>query len=151
MKIIFAAALAAATSLAHSEPPSDGSGSPARSGEAVSDVVRASISNAKQLGIACRLYSMDHDGHYPFLLMDVYPDYVGTKTLFACPLCPKEQFGFAYFWGKVSDPPKQVLLYSKAPTPGGQWIVVFNDLTCKLVAEEPQPPEPEAKGAGKAK
>jgi hypothetical protein len=149
--ILIAVALTIVTSLAVAEPPAN---DPATKPETLSDIVKETVSNSRQLGLACKLFAMDHGGLYPPLLMHVYPDYIAVKTIFTCPLCLKEQIGYAYFGGKDSDPPKQVLLYSKAPTAEGKWVVIHNDLTYELVAEEPKQPEapakePESKGVPK--
>jgi hypothetical protein len=141
MRIIAVGVLAVVISMGRAEPPLKDSGRQPGSTENLADVIEATVSNARQLGLACKIYSMDHGGAYPPSLTDVYPDYVGVKTIFVCPLCPKERVGYAYFGGKASDPPKQVLLYSKAPIPDGEWVVIYNDLTFELVSKEPKRPE----------
>jgi len=143
--IVIAVTLTFVTSLAFAEPPPN---DPESKQDALSDIVKQTISNSRQLGLACRLFAMDHGGLYPPLLPDVYPDYIGLKIIFTCPLCPKEQLGYPYFGSKDSDPPKQALLYSKAPTADGKWVVIHNDLTYELVAEGPKQPEEPAEKPG---
>ena len=106
-----------------------------------SEIGKASLSNAKQLGVACKLYALDHDGDYPPNLLELYPDYLATKELFPCPMVPGQDLGYAYVGGKVSDPPKQPLLYSKSAFADGKWVVVYNDLTGEFVKEKPKRPK----------
>jgi hypothetical protein len=128
---------------AHSEPPAKDPASQPASIE-TTRIGEVSISHAKQLGLACKLYSMDNGGAYPPTLLDLYPDYIATKECFLCPMAPEQDLGYAYVGGKDTDPPKQVLLYSKAASEDGKWVVVYNDLTAEFVNKEPQRPKAQA-------
>lgn len=43
---------------------------------AIKGPMTRSLSNAKQIAIACKLYAMDNDGHYPVNLSELEPNYL---------------------------------------------------------------------------
>ncbi|HWB58679.1 MAG TPA: hypothetical protein VG733_04270 [Chthoniobacteraceae bacterium] len=97
------------------------------------------LSNAKQIGLACRLYASDNDGKYPPKLEDLIPTYLQDKNLFVSPLSAnKEEMGFEYLGAGLtdSDDPTKILLRSKDTTPDGLRVVVFLDSSGKIVPDK---------------
>ena len=86
------------------------------------------LAEAKQIGLACKLYAGDHQGDFPPTLDDLVPKYLPDKHLLVCPLGKGHpESGYDYFGGKTSDPNSKVLLSSKATTRNHQRIVVHID------------------------
>lgn len=86
-----------------------------------------SLSNAKQIAIACRLYAMDHQEAFPKKLDELIPDYLPDRTLFTSTLSPGEPMAYEYFGGSEKDPSNKVLLMSKFKDRRGKRIIVFVD------------------------
>ncbi len=87
-----------------------------------------SLSNARQIAIACRVYATDHEGAFPPRLEELVPKYLPDSLKLVCPLSgPEVPNGYDYLGGKDSDPPKQVLLVSKASGHKGLRIVAHVD------------------------
>ena len=42
-------------------------------------------SRLKQLGLACNMYAMDYDGHFPERLSLLYPSYLSDLEIYVCP------------------------------------------------------------------
>lgn len=85
-------------------------------------IVINSLSDAREIQLACYNYASDHGGHFPQKLEQLGPEYISDKRLLHCPmglrLWPfsedEPSIGFDYFGGKTTDPSDQVLLRSKA-------------------------------------
>lgn len=94
------------------------------------------LSEAKQIGLACKLYAGDHDGNYPPTLEQLTPTYLADDHLLAG-LKKKDEAaqGYEYFGGKDSDPPKTVLLRSRGATDQHQRVTVYSDNSAELVRE----------------
>lgn len=102
-----------------------------------------SLSNAKQIALACKLYAMDHDGNFPPTLDVLVPEYLPDRAVFICPMSgPDVPMGFEYFGGKETDPPKKVLLVSKASDRRGRRVVVRVDTSGQIENYVPGLPAP---------
>jgi hypothetical protein len=86
-----------------------------------------SLSNAKQIGIACHLYAVDHNEAFPQKLDELVPDYLPDRTLFTSSLSPGEPMAYQYYGGSRKDPAEKVLLMSKFKDRRGKRIMVFVD------------------------
>jgi hypothetical protein len=105
-------------------------------------VATKSLSNAKQIGVACRIYAVDNDGKYPPNLAALVPDYLPDTSTFVSPYAPEEKMGYVYHPG-LSDtsPPAAVLIEDKFSEREKRRIVVFADGSGK-VENVPAKPEP---------
>ena len=71
----------------------------------------ASLSNARQIAMACKLYAADHGGKFPPSLQGLVPDYLPNAAIFVSPFAPSEPIGYIYHPNVDSPPdPKTVLL-----------------------------------------
>jgi Domain of unknown function (DUF4190)/GYF domain 2 len=92
-----------------------------------------SLSNAKQIGLGCKLYAQDNRGAFPQTLEELVPDYLPTRDVFICPLSgPSVPIGYEYYGGKETDPAEQVLLASKALSKGKRRVIVHVDLSGEI-------------------
>ena len=95
-----------------------------------------SMSNARQIQIACMQYAMDNDGKFPQNLEQLVPNYLPDKRAFVCPLSEdKTSTGYEYFGGKDNDDPNKVLLQSKATTKRHERVIVRVDGSAQLKRE----------------
>jgi hypothetical protein len=91
------------------------------------------LSEGKQIGVACKLYAMDHQGNYPPTLNQLIPDYLTDAKLFECPLRKGQPpLGYQYFGGKDTDPADKVLLSSNATTRDRKRLLVFSNGSAAL-------------------
>ena len=99
-----------------------------------------SMSNARQLVMACRSYGADHSGSYPAELGElVKSGAISDEKILRDPLLHDEsQIGYEYFGAgmKDSDPPDKVLLMSKSQDSRGKKVVARNDGSVRV---EPPP------------
>jgi len=73
------------------------------------------LSNAKSIGVACRLYAVDHEGKFPTKLEDLVPDFIPDASDLLCPYPdPKNPVPFEYFGGSEKDDPDKILIASPA-------------------------------------
>jgi hypothetical protein len=72
-----------------------------------------SVSNARQIALACRAYAQDHHDAFPPTLEELVPRYLPDRKSLTCPFSPGEIVGYVYFGGTTNDPPDKVLLMSK--------------------------------------
>ena len=85
------------------------------------------LSNAKQIGIGCKIYAADHDGKFPPNLDDLVPDYLPDAAALACPYPdPKHPVPFEYLGGSEKDDPQKVLV-SSPEVPGKGRVFVYVD------------------------
>ena len=93
-----------------------------------------SLSNAKQIGTACRLYAVDNSGKFPPTLEDLVPDYLPDAKIFASPFAPDVPMGFSYTAG-LSDtsPAGTVLLEDKFSLQKKMRIVVRVDTSGEVI------------------
>ena len=91
------------------------------------------LAQAKQVGLACKLYASDHDGKFPPTLDDLMPDYLLDKKLLVCPLNDeKTGNGYEYFGGTDTDEPDKILLMSKDHSPDHKRVVIHVDNSGEL-------------------
>jgi Domain of unknown function (DUF4190) len=82
------------------------------------------LSNAKQIGIACKIYAVDNDGKFPAKLEELIPDYLPDASILACQYPdPAKPVAYDYFGGTEKDDPKKILLASPAVEGKGRVIV----------------------------
>lgn len=87
-----------------------------------------SLSNARQIGIACRLYATDNGGKFPPKLEALVPDYLADTKIFVSPFAPNEAMGYTYTAGLTdSSQPDLDLLEDKFSVNEGQRVVVHVD------------------------
>ena len=84
-----------------------------------------SLSNAKQIGTACILYSMDHENAFPPKLDDLIPEYLDDRKLFTSTLSPGEPMAYTYYGGSSKDPADKVLLMSKFKDRRNRRIIIY--------------------------
>ncbi len=85
------------------------------------------LSDAKQIGTACKIYAIDHDGKFPEDLEDLVPDFLPDAAVLECRYPdPKNPVGFEYFGGTDKDDPQKVLLSSPAVPGKGRVFVYVN-------------------------
>jgi type II secretory pathway pseudopilin PulG len=71
------------------------------------------LSNARQIGTACRIYAGDHQGRFPVRLQELVPDYLPDPTILDCRYPDrKNPVPYDYFGGSENDPPRKVLIAS---------------------------------------
>ena len=82
------------------------------------------LSNAKQIGTACKIYAIDNDGKFPAKLDQLIPDYLSDATILACQYPdPAKPVAYEYFGGTDKDDPKKVLVASPAVEGKGRVFV----------------------------
>ena len=88
-----------------------------------------SLAQAKQIGLACKLYAGDHDGKFPPTLDALMPTYLTEAKVLVSPFAPDEPLGYTYHPGLTEkSPPATILLEDQyAPGVAGQKVVVHVD------------------------
>jgi hypothetical protein len=88
-----------------------------------------SMSNAKQIVFACKVYAVDHNGNYPPYLDALFPTYLTDRKALISPLMPLMQVGYDYTPGfQDTSPPNLIVLEDKfAPKLKHIRIVVYTD------------------------
>jgi hypothetical protein len=100
-----------------------------------------SLSNAKQIALACQLYALENKGNFPQTLEELVPVYLPDRKTLVCPLSgPTVPIGYEYFGGKQTDPPETVLLASKALSKGKRRVIAHTDASAELVRNPPPLP-----------
>ena len=85
------------------------------------------LSNAKQIGTACKIYATDNDGKFPAKLEDLIPDYLPNAGILACGYPdPAKPVAFEYFGGTEKDDPEKILISSPAVAGKGRVFVHVN-------------------------
>lgn len=93
-----------------------------------------SLSNAKQIGLACILYAGDHGGMFPPTLEDLIPDYLPQASVFISPFAPDEEMGYRYTAGLTDkSPPATILLEDKFASAKKLQVVVYVDASGKII------------------
>ena len=91
------------------------------------------LAQAKQIGLACKIYAADHDGKYPPSLDALGPEYLSTRTLLVSPFAPSDPMGYKYHAGLTDDmAPDTILLEDKYPAPGGGHVTVYLDNSAEV-------------------
>ena len=88
-----------------------------------------SLANAKQIGLACKLYAADNNGKFPPTLDALLPAYMNDATSFVSPFAPNEPVGYTYHAGLTEKSPAAAVLVEDKFAPGvaGQKVVVHVD------------------------
>lgn len=90
------------------------------------------LSNAKQVGAACKIYALEHDGKFPAKLEDLVPEIIPDASVLLCPYPdPKNPVPFEYFGGSENDGPQKVLLASPAVEGKGR-VFIYVDGSGKV-------------------
>ena len=94
-----------------------------------------SLSNAKQIGLACKQYAIDNDGHFPPSLNALFPTYLSTRSVLVSPLAPGEPIGYIYTVGLTdTSATDSVLIEDKfAPKAKHKRIVVYADDSARVL------------------
>lgn len=93
-----------------------------------------SLSNAKKIGAACKLYAIDNDGKYPRTLAALVPDYLPDGKVFISPFAPDEASGYTYRAGlSEKSPAKTVLIEDKFAGREKKRIVVYTDISGEVL------------------
>lgn len=89
-----------------------------------------SLSNAKQIGLACKLWALDNDGAFPPSLEVLVPDYIPTTQVFISPFNSTMPMGYTYHAGLTENSPPETVLIEDTFAPGaGQNVVVHVDIS----------------------
>jgi hypothetical protein len=87
-----------------------------------------SLANAKQIGVACKIYALDYNGKYPPNLKVLVPDYLPDVSIFISPFAPDEPIGYIYHPGLTdSSPATAVLLEDKFAESEKKRVVIYAD------------------------
>ena len=69
------------------------------------------MSNLKQIGYACHLWSGDYNERFPASLEALFPDYISDREIFSCPTTPAAM-SYCFVSGlTAADRPTWVLAY----------------------------------------
>lgn len=120
----FQAEAQTATSIAASAP------SPATQEDDVK--LERCLTNAKLIGMACKISAGDNDGPFPKDLETLVPDYLPERAILSSPLAPKPgQIDYDYFGAgsKMTDSAAKILLRGRYTTKDGRRSVVHFDGT----------------------
>jgi len=100
-----------------------------------------SMSNAKQLATACKLYAIDNKGKFPPTLQALVPDYLANKDIFPSPFRPEVPLGYEYTPGlTATSPPNTVLIEDKfAPEVAHERVVAHVDASAEVIRVPPVP------------
>jgi hypothetical protein len=86
------------------------------------------LNDAKGIALACKLYAMDHKGHYPDRLEDLVPTYLSDKRFLVFHSTDgKRELRCEYFGGTDTDRAGKILLRVQADKPEGDEAVAFSD------------------------
>lgn len=87
-----------------------------------------SLSNAKQIGLACKLYALDNAGKFPPTLEELVPDYLPEADILISPFAPDQKLGYRYTAGLDDKAPaKTVLLEDQFAGAASFRVVVYTD------------------------
>lgn len=96
-------------------------------------VLRDRLHRAMSIGVACKLYAVDHAGKYPETLSELVPSYLPDAKFLAFPSRDgSHALDYEYFGGTDRDPPDAVLLRIPREQPGGPAVIVHADLSGKI-------------------
>jgi len=89
---------------------------PAFNGGSEKALETKSLSNAKQICLACKQYAIDHAGDYPPSLDALFPTYLTDRSVLVSPFMPGVPEGYLYCYTpglKQTDAPDTVILEDK--------------------------------------
>ncbi len=99
-----------------------------------------SISNARQIVLACKIYASDHEGKYPGDLdVLIKEGILSDERVLHDPLSKDASaIGYDYLGAgmKDNDPPDKILLQSKSLSMGKR-VIGYNDASVQAVREKP--------------
>ena len=106
-----------------------------------------SLSNAREIAIACIAYAGDHEGNFPPSLDAVVPTYLKDRAHLASPLNPSDPNGYIYTPGlKYEQPDVAVLIEDKfAQSLKHDRVVVYTDGNGRILLPSGTP-APKASG-----
>jgi len=106
-----------------------------------------SLTNARQIAIACIAYACDHEGNFPPSLDAVVPTYLKDRKHLASPLNPSDPIGYIYTPGlKYGQPDVAVLIEDKfAQSLKHDRVVVYTDGSARILRPS-ETPAPKASG-----
>lgn len=94
-----------------------------------------SLNNAKQIGLACKLWATDNDGAFPPSLEVLVPDYIPTTQVFISPFNPTMPMGYTYHAGLTENSPPETVLIEDTFAPGeGKKVVVHVDISGEVTS-----------------
>lgn len=94
-----------------------------------------SLSHAKQIGIACKLYALDNNGKFPPSLEALVPDYLPDAKLFVSPFAPEVPVGYSYTAGLTeSSPAETVLIEDKFASRESRRVIVRVDMSAEVAS-----------------
>jgi hypothetical protein len=94
-----------------------------------------SLSNAKQLATACKLYAVDNSGKFPPTLQALVPDYLASPAIFASPFRPEVPMGYDYKAGLTDTSAAGLVLIEDkfAPEVGHVRVVSHVDTSAEVI------------------
>jgi hypothetical protein len=95
-----------------------------------------SLSNAKDICLACKEYAIDNDGNFPPSLDALFPKYLTDRSVLVSHLLPSEPVGYTYTppgLGKTNSPDTVVIEDKFAPTLTHDRIVVYADDSARIL------------------
>jgi len=95
-----------------------------------------SMTNARNIGLACRQYAREHGGVYPVSLDLIIPQYMPDRTKLVSPLDPSEPVGYTFTppTPARTDSPDTIVLEDKfAPTLGHNRVVVYANGSARIL------------------
>jgi hypothetical protein len=87
-----------------------------------------SLTNARNICLACRQYAREHNGIFPTTLDPLFPKYLPDRSVLASPFNPSEPEGYTYTFpgpGNTDSPDTIVLEDKFAPTLAHLRLVVY--------------------------
>jgi len=91
-------------------------------------VLRDRLHRAMSIGVACRLYAVDHAGKFPETLPQLVPSYLPDARFLAFPSRDgSHSLDYQYFGGTDRDPPDGVLLRVPPEQPGSPAVIIHAD------------------------
>jgi len=93
-----------------------------------------SLSNAKQIGMACRQYANDNHGSFPPNLDALFPTYLPNRAVLVSPLMPADPDGYTYTDGLTeSSPANTILIEDKYGSTKHVRLVVYVDDSAQVI------------------
>jgi hypothetical protein len=104
------------------------------SGQASKSPVTQSLTRAKKLCLACRIYASNHQGNLPPSLDALVPGYLADHSAFVSPLMPSEPEGYLYTPGlKDIGPVNAVVVEDKFAPRQHLRIVAYLDGSARVL------------------
>jgi hypothetical protein len=98
-----------------------------------------SLSQAKQIALACKLYAVDNNGKFPPALQALVPDYLLDTSIFVSPFRLDARVGYDYTSGLTdTSPASTILLEDKfSPEVGHVRVVCHVDGSAEMIKVPP--------------